>query len=68
MLYTCGLDSLGRREGYEMHGTFHNIPAKIVCAKCDEQGIEVQAIIRDTALFGKNSLNSAQSCAAKVLL
>ena len=37
-----------------MHGTFHNIPAKIVCAKCDEQGIEVQAIIRDTALFGKN--------------
>ena len=54
MLYTCGLDSLGRREGYEMHGTFHNIPAKIVCAKCDEQGIEVQAIIRDTALFGKN--------------
>lgn len=54
MLYTCGLDSLGCREGYEMHGTFHNIPAQIVCAKCDEQGIEVQAVIRDTALFGKN--------------
>ena len=54
MLYTCGLDSLGRREGYEMHGTFHNIPAQIVYTKCDEQGIEVQAVIRDTALFGKN--------------
>ncbi len=54
MLYTCGLDNLGRREGYEMHGTFHNIPAHIVYAKCDEHGIEVQAIIRDTALFGKN--------------
>ena len=22
MLYTCGLDNLGRRTGYEMHGTF----------------------------------------------
>lgn len=54
MVYTCGLDSLGRRTGYEMHGTFHNIPAQIVSVKCDEQGIEVQAIIRDTALFGKN--------------
>lgn len=54
MLYTCGLDSLGCRTGYEMHGTFHNLPAQIVSAKCDEQGIEVQAIIRDTALFGKN--------------
>ena len=54
MVYTCGLDSLGRRTGYEMHGTFHDIPAQIVSVKCDEQGIEVQAIIRDTALFGKN--------------
>ena len=54
MLYTCGLDSLGCRLGYEMHGTIHNIPAQIICAKCDEQGIEVQAIISDTALFGKN--------------
>ena len=56
MLYTCGLDSLGRRDGYEMHGTIHNIPAQIVCVKCDEQGIEVQAFIYDTELFGKNLL------------
>ena len=26
MLYTCGLDSVGGREGYELHGTLHNIP------------------------------------------
>ena len=30
MLYTCGLESLGAREGYEIHGSFHNIPAEIL--------------------------------------
>lgn len=54
MLYTCGLDSVGGREGYELHGTVHNIPARIVRAVCDENGIVVEAVIRDTALFGKN--------------
>ena len=54
MLYTCGLDSIGGREGYQLHGTIHNIPAEIVSAKCDESGIFVEAIIRDTALFGQN--------------
>lgn len=54
MLYTCGLDSLGGREGYELHGTFHNTPAEITRAECNENGIIVEAIIRDTALFGKN--------------
>ncbi len=54
MIYTCGLDSLGHREGYELHGTLHNISAEITCAKCDEYGILVEAVIRDTALFGKN--------------
>ena len=54
MLYTCGLDSVGGREGYELHGTFHNTPAEIVRAECNEDGIVVEAIIRDTALFGKN--------------
>ena len=54
MLYTCGLDSVGGREGFELHGTFHNIPAEIVRAECNENGIVVEAIIRDTALFGKN--------------
>ena len=54
MLYTCGLDSVGGRDGYELHGTLHNIPAEIIRAECNENGITVEAIIRDTALFGKN--------------
>ncbi len=54
MLYSCGLDSVGCRDGYELHGTLHNTPAEIVCAKCDSDGILIEAIIRDTALFGKN--------------
>jgi hypothetical protein len=54
MLYTCGLDNVGGREGYELHGTFHNTPAQIVHASCDEQGITVEAIIRNSALFGQN--------------
>ena len=54
MIYTCGLDSVGGREGFELHGTLHNIPAEVVRSTCDETGIVVEAIIRDTALFGKN--------------
>ncbi len=54
MLYTCGLDSVGGREGYTLHGTYHTIPAQVLCAKCDEQGIVVEAVVRDTALFGQN--------------
>ena len=54
MLYTCGLDSVGGRDGYELHGTFHNIPAEIVRVECNESGIVVEAVIRNTALFGKN--------------
>lgn len=54
MLYTCGLDSVGSRDGFELHGTLHNIPAEIIRAECNENGITVEAIIRDTALFGKN--------------
>ena len=56
MVYTCGLDSLGGREGYELHGTLHNIPARIVRAECSEAGIAVEAEIADTALFEKNLL------------
>ncbi len=54
MLYTCGLDSVGGRDGYELHGTLHNTPAGITRAECDENGIVIEAVIRDTALFGKN--------------
>lgn len=54
MLYTCGLDSVGGREGFEQHGTYHNIPAEVTCASCGEDGIIVEAVIRSTALFGQN--------------
>lgn len=54
MLYTCGLDSVGDRKGYELHGTLHNLPAEIIRTVCDENGIVVKAVIRDTSLFGKN--------------
>ena len=54
MVYTCGLDSVGDREGYEVHGSLHSAPARILSARCDEQGIYVEAEVKDTALFGKN--------------
>ena len=54
MLYTCGLDSIGGREGYELHGSFHNTPAEVIRAEANEKEILVEAVIRNTALFGKN--------------
>lgn len=54
MIYTCGLDSVGGREGYELHGTLHTTPAEILRAECNEAGITVEAVVRDTSLFGKN--------------
>lgn len=54
MLYTVGLDSAGAREGFPLHGTFHNLPARVLEAACGESGIRVVAEIEDTELFGKN--------------
>ena len=54
MIYTCGLDNIGRNEGFELHGTLHNKKAEVIRAECCEEGITVEAIIRNTALFGKN--------------
>ena len=54
MLYTCGLDSIGGREGYETHGTFHEKYATVTRAECTEDAICVEGYIRDTELFGKN--------------
>lgn len=54
MLYTCGLESLGEREGFEEHGTIHITPAQILRAECSESGIVIEAIIRDTEVGGKN--------------
>lgn len=54
MLYTCGLDSIGSRDGYIPHGTYHTFPAQVLTARCDEQGIVVEAVVRNTAIFGQN--------------
>jgi len=54
MLYTCGLDSAGEREGFDEHGSIHNAPAEILRAECNEQEIVVEAVIRDTEICGKN--------------
>lgn len=54
MLYTCGLDDAGGRVGYEVHGTLHCTPSEIIHAECNDKEIVIEAIIRDTALFGKN--------------
>lgn len=54
MLYTCGLDNVGGRDGFETHGTYHNTPAEVICADCGEDGILVEGEIRCTALFGCN--------------
>lgn len=54
MLYTCGFDAVGGREGFTTHGRHHNNPAEIVVAKCDEEEIVVEGIVRDTAIFGEN--------------
>ena len=54
MLYTCGLDSVGGREGFELHGTLHGTPAHVLRAEVTEKEIVVEAVIRNSALFGKN--------------
>ena len=54
MMYTCGLESIGAREGCDLHGSFHNIPAQIARSECNEQGIIVEGKIAYTALFGQN--------------
>ena len=54
MLYTCGLDSVGAREGFELHGTHHLTLARVTRAEVSEKGVLIEAEIRETALFGKN--------------
>jgi hypothetical protein len=54
MLYTCGLENAGNRDGYVQHGRFHTLPAEIVRAECTETEIVVEGVVRDSALFGQN--------------
>ena len=54
MLYTCGLEAIGDIDGLEPHGTFHNQPAEVIRAECNEDGILIIADIYFTRLFGSN--------------
>lgn len=56
MIYTCGLDSLGGREGFELHGSLHNYPATVISTICQEDKIEVISKTEVTSLFGGNLL------------
>lgn len=55
-LYTCGLDAVGELQGHETHGDLHNTPATVTRAECGEDGIYIEAHMRDSALFGRNLL------------
>ena len=53
MLYTCGPESVGDREGFPLHGSMHNIPATVLRAEVTEEGdIIVQGEVCFTELFG----------------
>ena len=54
MLYTCGLDSIGGRPGFDPHGSLHNTPAKIVRITENGDILQVEALMEQTALFGSN--------------
>ena len=56
MLYTCGFDSVGGRDGFVTHGSFHLTPAEVTKIECNEKEIIIEADIRNSALFGKNLL------------
>ncbi len=52
MLYTCGLESVGGREGFELHGTLHTTPARVTRAECTQNEIVVEAETLCAQLFG----------------
>ncbi|MBE6732882.1 MAG: DUF4432 family protein [Ruminococcaceae bacterium] len=54
MLYTCGLDSMGTRAGFEQHGTYHNTPAKVISLNNENGKLQVTAEMQNSALFGKD--------------
>ena len=54
MLYTVGFDSAGGREGFEIHGSFHNLTPTITKKEISDRNIVIEAYIEDTKLFGKH--------------
>ena len=60
MLYTVGFDSAGAREGFPLHGSFHNLKPNIIRSEITEKEIVVEAIIEDSELFGKHLVMKRQ--------
>ncbi len=54
MLYTCGFDAVGGRKGYIPHGSFHLNLAEVITSRCDEDGIYLEAEVRQTGIFKEN--------------
>ena len=54
MLYTCGIDLIGREEGIIQHGTYHTYPARILSIDEGEDYARVCGELEFTSLFGKN--------------
>ena len=54
MLYTCGPDTIGAKDGYYQHGQYHLNPAEIITLEHDEDKMFIKAKIEVTALFGVN--------------
>ncbi len=52
MIYTCGLDNVGGRDGYELHGRLHLSPCRVISTECTNKGIEIKLEVKQTALFG----------------
>ena len=53
MLYTCGLDSVGARDGFVVHGSLHQTPAMLTHVECNERELVIEATVKSSALFGE---------------
>ena len=56
MLYTCGFDSIGGRDGFEVHGSYHTYPSRVISILESESALQVVAEVEITSLFGENLL------------
>ena len=54
MLYTCGIDLIGKEEGIIQHGTYHTYPARILSIEEGEDYAKVYGELEFTSLFGRN--------------
>ena len=41
MLYTCGFDSIGGRDGFEVHGSYHTYPSRVISILESESALQI---------------------------